>query len=557
MLPNVRSIQRSFDDLGTPLSEVTFVVIDLETTGASPDSCAITEVGALKLRGGECLGTLETLVNPGVPIPPEITYLTGINEAMVLPAPLIEAVLPALLEFIGGAVIVGHNVRFDLSFLNAALGHYGYPALRNSCVDTCALARRLVREEVPNCRLGTLAAHFRTARRPNHRAFADAAATGELLHCLLERAGTLGVLGLDDLLELPTIQAHPQLGKLKLTSSLPRRPGVYLFRDAGGRVLYVGKAVDLRRRVRSYFSGGGDERRKVGPLLRELAAIDHVVCRSELEASVTEVRLIHHYAPRYNRQANRWRRYAYVKLTLDERFPRLSIVRSPRSDDGCVYVGPLASAGLAKLVTEAVETVVPLRRCTGRPGRGRARDSPCTPAQLGVATCPCAGAISEQDYREIVTLAARGLSAEPPLLLTPLISKMRTLAAEERFEEAAAVRDRAGALARALARQQRLHALRHAGRMTVAVPGEGGAVLADGRLLEAWGPSEPGPGLLAGGLEPEPEPSAPVPREVADEMVCVSAWLDARAGQLRLIECEGGLAWPLPRLPRLQPARAK
>jgi DNA polymerase-3 subunit epsilon len=222
-----------------------------------------------------------------------------------------------------------------------------------------------------------------------------------------------------------------------------------------------------------------------------------------------------------------------------------------------VYVGPLASAGLAKLVTEAVETVVPLRRCTGRPGRGRARDSPCTPAQLGVATCPCAGAISEQDYREIVTLAARGLSAEPPLLLTPLISKMRTLAAEERFEEAAAVRDRAGALARALARQQRLHALRHAGRVTVAVPGEGGAVLADGRLLKAWGPSEPGPGLLAGGLEPEPEPSAPVPREVADEMVCVSAWLDARAGQLRLIECEGGLAWPLPRLPRLQPARAK
>jgi len=134
---------------------------------------------------------------------------------------------------------------------------------------------------------------------------------------------------------------------------------------------------------------------------------------------------------------------------------------------------------------------------------------------------------------------------------------MTALATEERCEEAAAVRDRAGALARALARQQRLHALRHAGRVTVAVPGEGGAVLADGRLLEAWGPSEPGPGLLAGGLEREPQPSAPVPREVADEMVCVSAWLDARAGQLRLIECEGGLAWPLPRLPRLQPARAK
>jgi len=552
----VRSVQRSFDDLGTPLSQVTFVVIDLETTGASPDSCAVTEVGALKLRAGECLGTLETLVNPGVPIPPEITYLTGITESMVLPAPTIEAVLPPLLEFIGGAVIVGHNVRFDLSFLNAALRRNGYAALANLWVDTCALARRLVREEVPNCRLGTLAAHFRTARRPNHRAFDDAAATAELLHCLLERAGSIGVLGLDDLLELPTIQAHPQLGKLKLTASLPRRPGVYLFRDAGGRVLYVGKAVDLRRRVRSYFSGGGDDRRKVGPLLRELAAIDHVVCRNELEASITEVRLIHHHAPRYNRQANRWRGYAYVKLTLDERFPRLSIVRSPRSGDGCVYLGPLASAGLARLVTEAVETVVPLRRCTGRPASGRARDSPCTPAQLGVATCPCAGAISEQGYRDIVAVAARGLTAEPPLLLTPLISKMTALAAQERFEEAAAVRDRAAALARALARQQRLHALRHAGRVTVAVPGEGGAVLAGGQLLGSWGPAEPGPGLL-GELEPQAPLSAPVPREAVDELACVSAWLEARAGRLRLVECEGGLAWPLPRLPRLEPARAK
>ena len=552
----MRSVQRSFDDLGTPLSQVTFVVIDLETTGASPDSCAVTEVGALKLRAGECLGTLETLVNPGVPIPPEITYLTGITESMVLPAPTIEAVLPPLLEFIGGAVIVGHNVRFDLSFLNAALRRNGYAALANLWVDTCALARRLVREEVPNCRLGTLAAHFRTARRPNHRAFDDAAATAELLHCLLERAGSIGVLGLDDLLELPTIQAHPQLGKLKLTASLPRRPGVYLFRDAGGRVLYVGKAVDLRRRVRSYFSGGGDDRRKVGPLLRELAAIDHVVCRNELEASITEVRLIHHHAPRYNRQANRWRGYAYVKLTLDERFPRLSIVRSPRSGDGCVYLGPLASAGLARLVTEAVETVVPLRRCTGRPASGRARDSPCTPAQLGVATCPCAGAISEQGYRDIVAVAARGLTAEPPLLLTPLISKMTALAAQERFEEAAAVRDRAAALARALARQQRLHALRHAGRVTVAVPGEGGAVLAGGQLLGSWGPAEPGPGLL-GELEPQAPLSAPVPREAVDELACVSAWLEARAGRLRLVECEGGLAWPLPRLPRLEPARAK
>ena len=114
------AVQQSFDALGTPLAEVTFVVLDLETTGTSPSECAITEVGAVRYRGGERVGVFQTLVNPGVPIPPTITVITGITEAMVLPAPPIDEVLPALLEFIGGAVIVGHNVRFDISFLDAA-----------------------------------------------------------------------------------------------------------------------------------------------------------------------------------------------------------------------------------------------------------------------------------------------------------------------------------------------------------------------------------------------------------------------------------------------------
>ena len=114
-------MQRSFDDLGTPLAHATFCVLDLETTGASADSCGITEIGAVRVRGGELLGTFHTLVNPGAAIPPAITVLTGITEAMVLPAPPIDRVLPTLLEFVGGSVVVGHNVRFDLAFLHAAM----------------------------------------------------------------------------------------------------------------------------------------------------------------------------------------------------------------------------------------------------------------------------------------------------------------------------------------------------------------------------------------------------------------------------------------------------
>src|SRR2546430_16353749 len=104
-------MQRSFDDLGAPLAQVTFCVLDLETTGASPELCAITEVGAIKVRGGECLGTFHTLVNPGAAIPPAITVLTGITEAIVLPAPPIDRVLPTLLEFVGGGGGGGPHAR--------------------------------------------------------------------------------------------------------------------------------------------------------------------------------------------------------------------------------------------------------------------------------------------------------------------------------------------------------------------------------------------------------------------------------------------------------------
>ncbi len=548
-------MQRSFDDLGVPLHQVTFCVLDLETTGAAPPQCAITEIGAVKLRGGECLGTFQTLVNPGVGIPPEITFLTGITEAMVLPAPWIEAVLPAFLEFLGSAVIVGHNVRFDMRFLQAAMASTGRPPIPNRFVDTCALARRLIRDEVPNCQLGTLAERLRLPHRPSHRALADALATGDLLHALLERAGNLGVLGLDDLYELPTMRAHPQMGKLKLTSSLPRRPGVYLFRGLGGRVLYVGKATNLRARVRSYF--GGDDRRKISQLLRETQAIDHIVCPGTLEASVLEVRLIHRHQPPFNHRSKLWSRYAYLKLTLDEPYPRLSVVRAPRAGDGCLYLGPLGSTGAARLVADAIESALPLRRCTARVPKVPVA-GPCAPAQLGVATCPCAGTVSQSAYGDIVDRLVSGLTGEPAILLDPLRARMTALAAADRYEEAADMRDRAAALARALTRGRQLDSLRRAGRMEIEVLGEPGVrsrrvVLTNGRLAGDDGQLT----LLDAAGEPDADPNDPLPRHLVDELSCVASWLEAESRSVRVVHCEGGWSVPIPRLPRFEPAKSR
>jgi DNA polymerase-3 subunit epsilon len=550
----VHAAQLTLDDLGTPLPDVTFCIIDLETTGGSPTSCGITEIGAVKLRGGRCLGTFQTLVNPGCAIPPEITVLTGITQAMVVPAPRIEQVLPTLLEFVGDAVIVGHNVRFDVGFLQAALERDGRPRLSNRTVDTVALARRLVREEVPNCKLGTLASRFRLPHQPSHRALDDALATGDLLHLLLERAGNMGVTGLDDLLALPTIAGHAQAAKLKLTEHLPRAPGVYLFRDRRGDVLYVGKATDLRARVRSYFSG--DDRRKIGALLRETVRIDHVEHPHTLAAAVHEVRLIHRFRPRYNRQAREWDRYVYVKLTLHEPFPRLSVVKEAK-DDGALYLGPLGSRRVATQVIDAIHTAVPLRRCTARVTKKPSRAASCASAQLGVSMCPCAGGLDVADYQPVVDQVVHGLRHDPEVLLGPLRRRLGALAAAERYEEAADTRDRAAALAAALRRQRRIDALRRAGWVRVRLPGRGGADLEHGRLLRVWGPGAEPDAPATPSLSTDPGALPPLSRDRADEVLCIAAWLDKAAGEVVLERCEGQLSSPLPALPTFLPAKGR
>jgi DNA polymerase-3 subunit epsilon len=525
--------QRSLDDLGTPLHEVTFVAVDLETTGTSPATCAITEAGAIKYRGGEVLGTFQTLVNPGADIPPMIPVLTGITNSMLYPAPRIAEVLPALLEFFGRAVLVGHNLRFDTSFLDAALTADGYERLAHRRVDTLALSRRLLHDEVPNLRLGTLARHLRVATEPNHRALADAMATAEVLHALLERTARLGVLGLDDLVELPTMRAHPSIQKLSLTAQLPRRPGVYIFRDPAGRVLYVGKATNLRTRVRSYF--GGDDRKKVPQLLRETARIDHFECPDPFEAEVREIRLIQQHEPRFNRRSKAWRSYAYLKLTLRERFPRLAVVRQAKAGDG-IYLGPFHSVSAAHTAREAIETAAPIRRCSQRIGRKCSVPegaTACVPAQLGTAACPCTGHTDEDEYGAIVQLVVRGLGNEPELLLDPLEARMHSLATAERFEEAALTRDRLRGRARALRRRRALESLRRSGRMTVEVDGVPRALFHGRLLVDAAAPGSL-PLVSAEESATPIDPEAPCPRALPARAARRAARRRPVAGSRRL-----------------------
>jgi DNA polymerase III epsilon subunit family exonuclease len=199
----------------TALSDTTFVIVDLETTGASPNKgAAITEIGAVKVRSGEHLGNFESFVNPLSPIPEYITQMTGITDLMLAKAPVIDEILPAFLEFAGQhneVIIVAHNAPFDLSFLKSAAKELDITWPKYKTLDTVTIARQvLTKEEVPNCKLQTLAAYFGTKAQPNHRALDDALATTEILHALLERLGSFDVNTVESLMEFAKTAAHVQ-----------------------------------------------------------------------------------------------------------------------------------------------------------------------------------------------------------------------------------------------------------------------------------------------------------------------------------------------------------
>ena len=312
--------QPSLEDLGTPLAEVTFCVVDLETTGSGPEA-TITEFGAVKVRGGEVLGEFGTLVNPQTHIPALIAMLTGITNQMVAQSPILGEVLPGFLEFARNCVLVAHNARFDVGFLKRACEQHEQVWPAPAVIDTVALARQtLLTDEVPNCKLETLARHFRAATQPNHRALSDARATVDVLHGLLERVGNLGVLTLEDLKEFEHRVSPQRRAKRVWAQALPEAPGVYAFfaeRPGQSRqVLYVGKSTNIRRRVRGYFTSS-ETRPRMDEMVRVATGVDALVCATDLEAEIRELRMIAAHSPRYNRRSRRQDKVVWVKLTTD------------------------------------------------------------------------------------------------------------------------------------------------------------------------------------------------------------------------------------------------
>ena len=542
-------VQPTLQDLGTPLREVTFVVVDLETTGGSAHESAITEIGAVKIRGGEELGRFQTLVNPGAPIPAFIQVLTGISDALVARAPRIDTVLPAFLEFARGSVLVAHNARFDIGFLKAAAAQAGHPWPAFRVLDTVILARHLVSsDEARNHKLATLAGLFGATTTPDHRALHDALATTDVLHALLGRVGNLGVTTLEELSSYTSRVTPAQRRKRFLADQLPAAPGVYVFRDGKGRTLYVGTSHNIRSRARSYFTAS-EQRSRMAEMVASAESIHPIVCQTVLEAQVQEVRLLRAHKPPYNRRSTRPERAVWVKLT-DEPFPRLSIVREVRTEAAC-YVGPFRSRAAAEAAVAAVHEAIPLRQCPTRLGK-RPRGSACIVAELGRCGAPCEGRQSTDEYAGLVTQARELLTGNGHALFGRIADRMRELSAAHRYEEAATVRDRMEHLARGAARAQRLAPLAATAEVLAARRrDEGGwefACVRYGRLAgAATSPRGADPLPFVEALRATAEivaaPDGPIPAAIPEETELVLRWLESPG--VRIVHLDGEWTCPV------------
>ena len=523
------------DPLSLALEEAPYVVFDVETTGSSATKGgAITEIGALKVVRGLVVEEFATLVNPGRKIEPFVARLTGITDRMVADAPPISEVLPSFERFVEGSVLVGHNVHFDCSFFTAARG--GLP-LPNPVLDTLKLARCLV-PGLKRYRLASLASHFGVRAMPNHRALSDAAATSEVFLKLLKllRSAGVGSVG-----EAATLRGGARIKPQKqhLAEGIPTTPGVYYFMDKHGTTLYVGKAKNLKVRVRTYFNGG-DGRRKIGRLVEEVAEVRVRETESELHALILEAREIKRLLPRYNSAGRDDRGGWFIRLDLDESYPVPERVPESEREDGAVHLGPYRSAGVLDACIEALGRIFPLKRCSGEGGV-------CFYGQLG-RCAPCIG-MGAEDYRRLVVdevvALLRGEGGEEHL--AALVRERERLAGALEFEAAARLRDLIAGierirLTRAVVGAEGLQAV-------VAASTEPGVVevfaLSDGRLVahrgfgigDLEGLTDFAEEVLARCAEEGPHPDGS-PR-VSDEARVVAAYLRRRSAAMEAVRLRG------------------
>ncbi|MDO8915086.1 MAG: exonuclease domain-containing protein [Coriobacteriia bacterium] len=429
---------------GLPLSDCEFVAVDLETTGCSPGRHSIIEIGAVRMRAGVVHSEFSSLVRPSDPLPRAITQLTGITHEMLSTAPSVDEVVAAFRAFAAGAVLVAHNYRFDLGFLDyEAERLWGEPFPRPA-VDTLFIARRLY-PELERYSLLFLANRIGTSVRPDHRAGNDARAAAEILAAMLPDLAQRGLTSVGDLATFCGLpDQHALASRLPLTVGIPDTPGVYVFRDPEDRVLYVGRAKDLRQRVRGHFYPAGTRAHTdLGCLVAHIRAIPTA---SSLDAALLERRLLTRHDPPFNAPSQRPRSLYYLHIDTSSAFPAIRVVTKRRKRG--VTVGPVTSRWAARMLADRLAEVYGLRRCARRLD-ARLTATDCE-LREGGCPAPCASSPDPVEYRARVLQVLAVFDGGGQDTRETLTSLQEQAAGESRYEDAIRFRDAVRALDRAL-----------------------------------------------------------------------------------------------------------
>lgn len=462
----------------TLLTSGPFVTVDIETTGCRPGSSSVIEIGAARIEDGAITAHFSTLVSATEPIPFAVQNLTGISDDMVAGALPITEAMHAFSSFAAGAVLIAHNHRFDMSFLDyEAERAWGTPFPR-PVLDTLCLARRL-HPDATRHNLRDLALRYGTPTIPNHRALPDALATAELFLAMLPEIQANGMKTAADVARLCGVAQQSRLAcKLALATDLPDAPGVYLFRDAEGRVIFVGRARDLRTRVRSHFYAADES--GCPSAASEVARIEHFLLASALDATLLEVRLHDRYTPQFNRNNHLQRNPLYLHIDTDSPYPLLRPTR--RRLQAGELIGPLGNEWAASTIAEVVSEHFGLRRC--RSSVPQCLNGRCTRADQALCRAPEVFALGPRVVRERAHAALAVFNGRGPEFREMLRTMQDRSARAERFEDAARYRDAARALDRTLSA---LGVARRATADTISVVLEGeGRSMAAVVLIRGW-----------------------------------------------------------------------
>ncbi len=455
-MPSIRP-----DLLALEIPDAEYVVCDVETTGLNPERNRLTEIAMIKIADGEIVDRYQTLINPRQFIPAEITAFTGITNEMVYGAPGAEEVMPQARRFLGSAIFVGHNVKFDRGFVDATLRRINMEPLDMPDLCTCRLARRLF-PKLKSKSLGSVAAHLGIRINHRHRAMGDTQATAAILrHLLPILREEFDVTTVADLLGFqykPVFRAGStprHVARVKDTvAALPAEPGVYLFHDKRDRVIYVGKAKSLKDRVGSYFYHNVSHTRKVEELVRQVYRIEWETTGTELSALLTELKEIRRHQPRYNTVMKHERRFPFIRLDAQDPYPTIDWSYD-LAEDGAEYFGPFSSRFVVESAIETMNRIFLLRECDGRIDPDK-RTSPCLYYDIKRCGAPCAEIVTRDEYLREVSRARQFLQGKHEDLLAELRGRMEAHADALRFEEAAAVKARLDELGRVIRQQEKM-----------------------------------------------------------------------------------------------------